>query len=243
MGQGQLGSRSTRPCFANEQVIAGRGWRSGALVENREMPVWYFRITKYADELLDALGDLKRWPEKVRIMQANWIGRSEGLTMNYALAGGALPGGKEFQELEVFTTRADTIFGGSFCALSPGHPLTLELAKNNPDLAASSRNAVTRHLRGGPEPHREEGLRHGADRGAPALPGSKAARLRRQFRPDGYGTGAIFGIRLTTSATSRFATKYALRSYPWWSGRSGPRHIRPGGEAYVGPGRIANSTS
>src|SRR5262249_34323810 len=117
--------------LANEQVIEGRGWRSGALVEQREMPVWYFRITHYADELLEALSTLERWPEKVRLMQAKWIGRSEGLSMRYALEGKGLPKAKKWQELEVFTTRADTIFGGSFCALSPGHPLTLMLAKKS----------------------------------------------------------------------------------------------------------------
>jgi leucyl-tRNA synthetase len=105
------------------------------LVEQREMPVWYFRITKYADDLLEALDGLDRWPEKVRLMQAKWIGRSEGLLMRYALEGKGLPKSKRLKELEVFTTRADTIFGGSFCALSPNHPLSLELAKKNPDLA------------------------------------------------------------------------------------------------------------
>ncbi len=125
--------------LANEQVIDGRGWRSHALVEQREMPSWYFKITRYSDELLDALSTLERWPEKVRLMQANWIGRSEGLLMRYQLAGPALPKAKKWAELEVFTTRHDTIFGGSFCALSPGHPLTLELAKKNKKLAGLHR--------------------------------------------------------------------------------------------------------
>ena len=172
--------------LANEQVIDGRGWRSNALVEQREMPSWYFKITEYADELLDALSTLDRWPEKVRLMQANWIGRSEGLLMRYALSGKALPKAKKWAELEVFTTRHDTIFGGTFCAISPGHPLTVDLAKKNADLPCVHRGMCQdRHVGRGNGEGREAGLRHRHRRDAPADPGSNNPRVRRQLRADG----------------------------------------------------------
>ena len=103
--------------LANEQVIDGRGWRSGALVEKRKLPQWVFKITAFADELLDDLTTLDRWPEKVRVMQHNWIGRSEGAHVRFAFTDTTLSGGAE--NIEVFTTRPDTLFGASFCALSP----------------------------------------------------------------------------------------------------------------------------
>src|ERR1700742_4434486 len=114
--------------LANEQVIDGRGWRSGALVERRKLAQWVFKITAYSDELLSALDTMERWPEKVRLMQKNWIGRSEGMRFNFDLSDGS--------KLEVFSTRADTLFGASFVALSPDHPLTQALAKDDPALQA-----------------------------------------------------------------------------------------------------------
>ncbi len=107
--------------LANEQVIDGRGWRSGALVERRKLSQWFFKITGFAEELLQGLDTLDRWPEKVRTMQKNWIGKSEGLRFQFTLSNS--------QKLDVFTTRPDTLFGASFVALSPEHPLALELAK------------------------------------------------------------------------------------------------------------------
>ena len=172
--------------LANEQVIDGRGWRSGALVETRQMPVWYLAITRYADDLLAALDTLDRWPEKVRIMQAKWIGRSEGLLMRYALAGKTLPKGKKWSELEVFTTRADTIFGGSFCALSPGHPADPGAGEEEQGPAGLHRRLrQDRHVGGGPGARREEGIRHRHRRHPPADPGSADQGLRRQLRADG----------------------------------------------------------
>src|SRR5207245_9648806 len=110
-----------RTVLANEQVIGGRGWGSGALVAQREMPQWYFRITKFSEDLLPALDRLDRWPEKVRVMQRNWIGRSEGLLILFALDPSTTPNAED--ELEVFTTRHDTLFGTQFLPLSPNHPL------------------------------------------------------------------------------------------------------------------------
>jgi len=120
--------------LANEQVIDGRGWRSGALVEQRELTQWFFKITKYGDDLLDSIATLEKWPERVRLMQANWIGRSEGLTMKFALQGAKLP--RKLSTLEIFTTRHDTIFGASFMAISPEHPLAQHVARGNKELQA-----------------------------------------------------------------------------------------------------------
>ena len=106
--------------LANEQVIEGRGWRSGAPVERRKLAQWFFRITDFADELLRALDTLERWPEKVRLMQRNWIGRSEGLRFTFELSNG--------EAVEVFSTRPDTLFGASFIAFSPEHPLSQRLS-------------------------------------------------------------------------------------------------------------------
>jgi leucyl-tRNA synthetase len=114
--------------LANEQVIEGRGWRSGALVERRKLSQWFFRITAFSDDLLKGLDTLDRWPEKVRLMQKNWIGRSEGLRFTFTLS--------DARKLEVFTTRPDTLFGASFVALSPDHPLTEELSAHDPKLKA-----------------------------------------------------------------------------------------------------------
>src|SRR6185436_20043365 len=120
--------------LANEQVIDGRGWRSGAPVEQRELTQWFFKISNYSEDLLTALDKLDRWPEKVRLMQKNWIGRSEGLLVRFALDPKTVPGGET--ELEIFTTRPDTLFGARFMAIAPDHPLAQAAAKNNPKLAA-----------------------------------------------------------------------------------------------------------
>ena len=107
--------------LANEQVIDGRGWRSGAAVEQRELTQWFFKISNYSEDLLNALDKLDRWPEKVRLMQKNWIGRSEGLLVRFALDPKTTPNGES--ELEIFTTRPDTLFGAKFMAIAPDHPL------------------------------------------------------------------------------------------------------------------------
>src|SRR5450631_793155 len=118
--------------LANEQVIDGLGWRSGAPVEQRELIQWFFKITAFSEELLAALDTLDRWPEKVRLMQRNWIGKSEGMRIRFAVAGNAPDG---HATIEVFTTRHDTLFGASFLAISPDHPLAALLAKDSPALA------------------------------------------------------------------------------------------------------------
>jgi leucyl-tRNA synthetase len=227
--------------LANEQVIDGKGWRSGAAVESREMPVWYFRITRYADELLSALDTLERWPEKVRLMQGKWIGRSEGLLMRYALEGKACP--KGWSELEVFTTRADTIFGGSFCALSPGHPLTLELAKGNASLQAFIDECARV---GTSEEDLAKAEKKGFDTGIvathPLIPGRKLKVFVANFVLMGYGTGAIFGCPAHDQRDFEFATKYGLPITPVVIPEDQTAAtFKLAGEAYDGPGRLANS--
>ena len=113
--------------LANEQVIDGKGWRSGVPVERRTLSQWFLRITAFADELLEELEKLERWPDRVRLMQENWIGRSEGLLMQFEIIG-------RDDTLELYTTRHDTIFGASFCAIAPEHPLARELAESTPPL-------------------------------------------------------------------------------------------------------------
>ncbi len=117
--------------LANEQVIDGRGWRSDALIERRRRSQWFLRITNYAEELLDGLATLERWPAKVRLMQENWIGKSQGLKLTFAFAGPASAAG-----VTVYSTRPDTLFGASFVALSPEHPLAASLARADPSLEA-----------------------------------------------------------------------------------------------------------
>ena len=229
--------------LANEQVIDGKGWRSGAEVEQREMPVWYFRITRYSDELLSALDTLERWPEKVRLMQGKWIGRSEGLSMRYALEGSARPTGAQWKELEVFTTRADTIFGGSFCALSPGHPLTLELAKNNNKLQAFIDDCAKVGTSEAELAHAEKkGFDTGIVAVHPLIPDRKLKVFVANFVLMGYGTGAIFGCPAHDQRDFEFATKYGLTITPVVvPADQDPAAFKLAGEAYDGPGRLANS--
>ncbi len=227
--------------LANEQVIDGRGWRSGALVEKKELTQWFFRITKYADDLLAALDDLTEWPEKVRLMQRNWIGKSHGLLMRFPLEGQKLP--KKFQTLEVYTTRPDTIFGASFCAISPDHPLARHLAKKDEALAAfleecrrmgTSEEAIERAEKKG----HATGLfaRH------PFNSRWKLPVYVANFILMDYGTGAIFGCPAHDQRDLEFARAYGLKVKPVVIPEGeDPKRFRIGDEAYTGPGRIANS--
>src|SRR5207248_1958315 len=122
--------------LANEQVIDGRGWRTGAPVEKREIPMYYLAITRYAEELLGALGELDDWPERVRVMQANWIGRSEGCDIAFPYAPDTVKAVGAAGAISVFTTRADTLFGATFMAIAAGHPVALAAARRDPRLAA-----------------------------------------------------------------------------------------------------------
>ena len=167
--------------LANEQVIDGKGWRSGAPVERRRLSQWFLKITDFAEELLDGLGQLDNWPDKVRLMQENWIGKSRGLQFRFRLAKPTTA-----DQVEVFTTRPDTIFGASFVAIAPTHPIAEAVAASDPEGGRVHRRMPPRrHQRGGDRDGREEGISH-RDRGDPPARSRLApARLHRELRADG----------------------------------------------------------
>ena len=170
--------------LANEQVIDGRGWRSGAEVEQRELYQWVFKISDYSQELLEALDTLDRWPDKVKLMQKNWIGRSEGLLVRFMLDPATTP--NQESELEIFTTRPDTLFGAKFMALSPDHPLAHGRRREKSEARRlHRRDQEDRHLAGGDRHRREDGLRHRHQGGASVRSELEAAGLCRQFHADG----------------------------------------------------------
>ena len=200
--------------LANEQVIDGRGWRSDALVEQRDLTQWFFKITAFADELLAALdGFGKSWPDFVCTQQRNWIGRSEGLSMTFALEGAKLP--KKLQKLEIFTTRHDTIFGASFMAISPEHPLAQHVAKKNEDLQAFIEEC--RKI-GTTEEALARAEKKGFDTGIVAVhpfrPDVKLPVYVANFIVMGYGTGAIFGCPAHDQRDLDFARKYGRPVVP-----------------------------
>ena len=199
--------------LANEQVIDGRGWRSGAPVEQRELTQWFFKITDYAQDLLDSLDRLPEWPEKVRVMQQNWIGRSEGLLVRWALAQGTAPEGET--ELEVYTTRPDTIFGASFMAIAADHPLARKAAANDPALAAFIEEV---HHMGTSVAVLETAEKKGVDTGIRVVhPFDESWTLPvyvANFVLMDYGTGAVFGCPGHDQRDLDFASKYGLPVIP-----------------------------
>jgi leucyl-tRNA synthetase len=199
--------------LANEQVIDGRGWRSGALVEQRELTQWFFKISDYAQDLLDAIDTLDRWPEKVRIMQRNWIGRSEGLYVRFALDPKTTPSAES--ELDVFTTRPDTLFGAKFMAIAPDHPLAAAAAAKNPKLAdfiaETKRHGTAQEII-------EKAEKLGVDTGIRAIhpfdPDWKLPVYVANFILMDYGTGAIFGCPAHDQRDLDFVNKYGLGNVP-----------------------------
>jgi leucyl-tRNA synthetase len=195
--------------LANEQVIEGRGWRSGALVEQRELTQWFFKITDFAQDLLDSIDRLERWPEKVRVMQRNWIGRSEGLQVRFGLDPATTPNRES--EFDVFTTRPDTLFGAKFLALAPDHPLSAAAAAKNPALATFIAEC---RLTGTAQELIDKAEKRGFDTGMKALhPFDPAWQLPvyvANFILMDYGTGAIFGCPAHDQRDFDFAHKYGL---------------------------------
>jgi leucyl-tRNA synthetase len=227
--------------LANEQVIDGRGWRSGAIVEQREMNQWVFKITKYSQELLDALDTLDRWPDKVRLMQKNWIGRSEGLLVRFALDPKTTPSGES--ELEIFTTRPDTLFGAKFMALSPDHPLAQAAAKKNPELAEFIAECK-RH--GTAQEIIDKAEKLGFDTGIKAVhpfdPSWKLPVYVANFILMEYGTGAIFGCPGHDQRDLDFVNKYNLGVTPVvCPPGQDPKTFAITDTAYDGDGRMINS--
>ena len=227
--------------LANEQVIDGRGWRSGALVEQRELTQWFFKITEYADDLLASLDGLDNWPQKVRTMQANWIGRSEGLMIRWGFAGKDKPQGMD--ALEVYTTRPDTIFGASFMAIAPDHPLAKLASEANPDLASFC------------EECRQAGTSVADLESAEKLGFDTGFRVKHPFDAKwelpvyvanfilmDYGTGAIFGCPSGDQRDLEFARKYELPVVPVVMPADGnPETFEIGDAAYVDDGVMINS--
>ncbi|TKT82973.1 leucine--tRNA ligase [Aquamicrobium sp. LC103] len=199
--------------LANEQVIDGRGWRSGAPVELRDLTQWFFKITSMSQELLDSLDTLDKWPEKVRVMQANWIGRSEGLQIRWPLDEGTTPSGES--ELEIYTTRPDTIFGASFMAIAPDHPLAKKAAEGNSELAAFIEDV---RRRGTSAAELETGEKVGFDTGIRAVHPFDANWTLPVYVANfvlmDYGTGAIFGCPSGDQRDLDFANKYGLPVVP-----------------------------
>jgi leucyl-tRNA synthetase len=227
--------------LANEQVIEGRGWRSGALVEQRELTQWFFKITAYAQDLLDSIDRLDRWPEKVRIMQRNWIGRSDGLLVRFGLDPATTPGGES--EIDVFTTRPDTLFGAKFLALAPDHPLALEAAAKNPALAAFI--AECRHT-GTAQELIDKAEKRGFDTGIKAIhPFDAGWRLPvyvANFILMDYGTGAIFGCPAHDQRDLDFANAYGLGNTPVVAPPDvDAKTFAITDTAYDGDGRLINS--
>ncbi|MDB6178903.1 leucine--tRNA ligase [Paracoccus sp. Z330] len=193
--------------LANEQVIDGKGWRSGATVERKELTQWFFRISDYSDELLSALDGLSGWPEKVRLMQANWIGKSRGLQFRFA----TVDAPEGFEAIEVYTTRPDTLMGASFAALSPDHPLVKKLAETRPEVAAFIEECKRI---GTTEEAIETAPKLGFDTGLtvthPLDPNWQLPIWVANFVLMDYGTGAIFGSPAHDERDHEFATKYGL---------------------------------
>lgn len=191
--------------LANEQVIDGKGWRTGAPVERRKLSQWFLKITDYAEELIDGLKTLDRWPEKVRIMQENWIGKSQGLRLRLPVVSA------DNETLEIFTTRPDTIFGASFCAIAPDHPLAQKLAGDRPGFA----DFIQQCRAGGTsEAAIEQAEKIGFDTGHlvqhPFLPDVQLPLYIANFILMDYGTGAIYGVPAHDQRDFEFATKYNL---------------------------------
>jgi leucyl-tRNA synthetase len=227
--------------LANEQVIDGRGWRSGAPVELRDLTQWFFKITSMAQDLLDGLDTLDRWPEKVKIMQSNWIGRSEGLQIRWKLDPATAPEGET--ALDVYTTRPDTIFGASFMAIAPDHPLAKKAAANNPELAAF----IEEVRRGGTSAAAlETAEKQGFDTGIRVVhPFDESWTLPvhvANFVLMDYGTGAIFGCPSGDQRDLDFANKYGLPVVPVvMPADADAASFQITEEAYVGDGVMINS--
>ncbi|MFA7414093.1 MAG: leucine--tRNA ligase [Rhizobium sp.] len=226
--------------LANEQVIEGRGWRSGALVEQRELTQWFFRITDFSQDLLDALDTLDQWPEKVRLMQKNWIGRSEGLTLRWEIAGEAPAG---HSEVTVYTTRPDTLFGASFLAIAADHPLAKAVAEGNAEIAAfcdECRRAGTSLA--ALETAEKKGMDTGVKVRHPFDASWELPVYVANFVLMDYGTGAIFGCPSGDQRDLDFARKYELPVVPVVMPKDGDAAtFTVGDTAYDGDGVMINS--
>jgi leucyl-tRNA synthetase len=224
--------------LANEQVIDGKGWRSGANVEQRELTQWFLKVSDYAEDLLEALDTLDRWPDKVRLMQRNWIGKSEGLRLFFELTAPA----HGMNAIEVFTTRPDTIFGASFIAISADHPLAKAIA-DKPEIAAFIEEA---HRIGTATEAIDKAEKLGVFTGIhvkhPVKPGATLPVYVANFVLMEYGTGAIFGCPAHDQRDLDFARRYGLPVIPVVLPEGADADtFEVDSEAYTGPGRAYHS--
>ena len=193
--------------LANEQVVDGRGWRSGAVVERREIPQWFMKITDYADELLEGLDKLEGWPEAVRTMQANWIGRSEGLELEFGSDSSGEP-------LTVFTTRPDTLMGVTYVAVAAEHPLAVEAAKSSPELQTFLEECSKMETsEAAMETMEKKGMALGVTVTHP-ITGDAVPVWVANFVLIGYGTGAVMAVPAHDQRDWEFATKYGIEIKP-----------------------------
>jgi leucyl-tRNA synthetase len=225
--------------LANEQVIDGKGWRSGAPVERRTLSQWFLKITDYAEDLLKGLDQLSAWPDKVRIMQEKWIGKSSGCLFTIKLV--CHKPGKEpfYSDLDIYTTRPDTLYGMSFCAIAPDHPLAKDIAAHNPEAAAFVKECAKL---GTSEEAIEKAEKLGFDTGLRALnplTGMEHPLYIANFVLMDYGTGAIFGCPAHDQRDHDFASKYGLPILPVVG--PGGTALPPSNEAYTGDGLLINS--
>jgi leucyl-tRNA synthetase len=221
--------------LANEQVIDGRGWRSGALVEKKKLSQWFLKITDFAEELLEGLAALEHWPDKVKLMQENWIGKSKGLRCTFNLVG-------EADGIDVFTTRPDTMFGASFVAIAADHPLATELAANAPRL----QDFIADCKKGGTtaaeiETAEKMGFNTGLSVEHPLDPDWHLPVYVANFVLMDYGTGAIFGCPAHDQRDLDFARKYRLDVTRVVSDGDKEDPDFESETAYTGPGKIVNS--
>ncbi len=221
--------------LANEQVIDGRGWRSGALVEKRKLSQWFLKITQFADDLLAGLDGLENWPDKVKLMQENWIGKSQGLQFRFWNADRGV-------EVEVFTTRPDTIFGASFVAIAADHPIAQGLAAGDPQIAAFAEEC----RKGGTtaaeiETQEKLGYDTGIRLRHPFDDGIELPLYIANFVLMDYGTGAVFGCPAHDQRDLDFARKYGLPVTRVVADGDQTDPVFEGGEAYTGPGALVNS--
>jgi len=234
--------------LANEQVIDGRGWRSGAPVERKKLSQWFLKISDFADELLEGLTALADWPDKVKIMQEKWIGKSVGVKLKLQVASCRL----QVDKIEIFTTRPDTLFGMSFCAISPQHPLAQELATCNLQLATFIEDC---NRIGTSEEAIEKAEKKGFDTGLrvkhPFDANLEHPVYVANFVLMEYGTGALFGCPAHDQRDFEFAKKYKLPILPVivppeynWEGDSSAwlDNLLHGDEAYSGDGNVINSS-
>jgi leucyl-tRNA synthetase len=239
-----------RTVLANEQVIDGKGWRSGAPVERRKLAQWFLKITDFAEDLLDGLKELDNWPDKVKLMQENWIGRSDGLRFRFTTACDEAAceypwvkaGLAAVPEIEVFTTRPDTIFGASFVAVAPDHPLAQAIASENPDAAAFIADCKAGGTSAAEiETQEKRGFLTGVEAIHPLDPEWRLQVWIANFVLMEYGTGAVFGVPAHDQRDFEFAAKYDLPIRRVVARPDQDKDTPIGGEAEPGEGVIVNS--